>query len=366
MFVWVLAPQVETSDPNLNYYYDFSENKKEFTRAFEVLNIPWKWQPVTLNNYKQIIDEIAGSANGRLPLVFNLCDGDEVNGSPGVSIVRYLRETGVPYTGADEFFYDITTSKIPMKEAFDKAGVSNAEWFSITSKKFRLNGEFKKIAKPVIIKPAISAGSIGLGVRNVVHTEKELTDLVKDLYNGYRGWKLDCGGFVAETFIKGEEYTSLIVGSASHPKHAIIYPPVQRVFHSNLPDYEKFLSFDRLWEFYEGEKPVGDYEDFFNYYAVDEDLAKEINELSWDAYAAVGGTGYGRIDIRRDAETGKLYVLEVNAQCGLSEDENYTSIGAILRLSNRTFAEMVDNIINDALKRHSVYKSSVKAQLDAI
>ncbi len=39
--------------------------------------------------------------------------------------------------------------------------------------------------------------------------------------------------------------------------------------------------------------------------------------------------GYGRLDIRMDRQTGKMYVLEVNAQCGLSEDEDYTSIGAI-------------------------------------
>ena len=39
--------------------------------------------------------------------------------------------------------------------------------------------------------------------------------------------------------------------------------------------------------------------------------------------------GYTRIDIRQDSTTGKLYMLEANAQCGLSEDEDYTSIGAI-------------------------------------
>jgi D-alanine-D-alanine ligase len=42
-------------------------------------------------------------------------------------------------------------------------------------------------------------------------------------------------------------------------------------------------------------------------------------------------------------------VLEVNAQCGLSEDEDYTSIGAILRLSNQPFAELVKKIIETAL-----------------
>jgi hypothetical protein len=35
-------------------------------------------------------------------VVFNLCDGDEINGSPGIPVIRYLNEKGLTYTGADE------------------------------------------------------------------------------------------------------------------------------------------------------------------------------------------------------------------------------------------------------------------------
>jgi len=45
-------------------------------------------------------------------------------------------------------------------------------------------------------------------------------------------------------------------------------------------------------------------------------------------------------------------LLEVNAQCGLSEDENYTSIGAILKASDISFSEIVLEIIEDALRRN--------------
>jgi hypothetical protein len=76
-----LWPQLDTDDPNLKYYYDFDANIKEFAKAFDELGLPWKWQYVTINDYKSIIDKIADSANGHIPLVFNLCDGDEVNGA---------------------------------------------------------------------------------------------------------------------------------------------------------------------------------------------------------------------------------------------------------------------------------------------
>ena len=67
--------------------------------------------------------------------------------------------------------------------------------------------------------------------------------------------------------------------------------------------------------------------------------------MSWAAYAAVGGKGFGRVDLRMSSDSGELFVLEVNAQCGLSEDENYTSIGAILRFAGKSFAGLVREIL---------------------
>ena len=61
--------------------------------------------------------------------------------------------------------------------------------------------------------------------------------------------------------------------------------------------------------------------------------------------------GYARLDFRLDKKTGKLFVLEINAQCGLSDDENYTSIGAILRMSDKTFTDLIVEVLDDALLR---------------
>ena len=79
-----------------------------------------------------------------------------------------------------------------------------------------------------------------------------------------------------------------------------------------------------------------------------------LDQIRLDAYIAVCGMGYGRLDIRMDKNTGKLYMLEVNAQCGLSEDEDYTSIGAILRYANETFSNLIHKIIQDAFTRRNL------------
>lgn len=359
-FIWVLAPQLITEDPNLKYYYDFDANIKEFANAFDELHMPWKWQYVTLQDYKQVIDKIADSANGHIPLVFNLCDGDEVNGAPGISVIRYLEEKKLIYTGARESYYHLTTSKITMKQAFNQAGVPTALWQAITHPTQKIQGLCSTLGTPVIIKPAISGGSMGLGLKNVVSSDEEIELVIEELYKGYHGWDFTFGGLVAEKFIVGPEFTTFVTGSFHRPEQLKVYQPVERVFNEKLPDQEKFLSFDRLWDTYENEKPVGEsgYENLWEYCTPDESLQKEIIAISRKAYSAVQGTGYGRIDIRMDKDTGKMYVLEVNAQCGLSEDENYTSIGAMVRLGQNRFADMLEAILEDALSSKTIQRKT--------
>jgi D-alanine-D-alanine ligase len=352
--VWVLYPYLQTDDPNLKYYYDFSQSLREYTAAFEELQADWTWQPVTTDNYKEVIATIRKKSGRKIPLVLNLCDGDEINGTPGVSVIQELEKHKLVYTGSNEHYYRITTSKIPMKKAFDDAGVSHAKWEVIDGSPESIKGICKRLGAPLIIKPAVSGGSMGVSVKNVVYTDEELCARVEELNKGYRGWNLLADGLFVEQFITGPEFTSFIVGSSTDPSNCYVYPPVERIFHESLPEEEKFLSFDRLWEIYEDEKPMPGDENFYNYHRPDPSLIAAIEKLSMDAYIAVGGMGYGRLDIRMDKNTGKLYMLEVNAQCGLSEDEDHTSIGAILRYAEKTFAGLVRKIINDAFARRSL------------
>ncbi len=358
--VWVLSPNLQSEDDNIGYYYDFSQSIAEYSRVFTELNVNWLWQPVNMLTYRQVIENIeAEKENGKvIPVVLNLCDGDEVNGTPGVSVLKLLEEKDIIYTGADEYFYNITTSKIPMKEAFDNADVANAAWETIRDVNADCDNVFEKLGRPVIVKPAVSGGSMGVGIKNVVENKEALSQLLKQMFAGYRGWNLTADGIIAEKFITGPEYTTFISGSYNDPENAVIYTPVERVFHSSLPDKEKFLSFDRLWEIYEEESAMPGEENFYEYQLPPADLIEPIKKLSWDAYSATKGMGYTRVDLRMDAVTKKLYVLEINAQCGISEDENHTSIGAILRLSGKRFSQLVIEILNDAFVRASIKKHS--------
>ncbi|MEO7120333.1 MAG: hypothetical protein ABIY62_04520 [Ginsengibacter sp.] len=366
LFVWVLAPFVKTNDENLNYYYDYTQSIEEFTRAFKELKLKWKWQEVTNDNYKSIIDIIINSSSPENIVVINLCDGDEINGAPGINIIRHLKKSGLCFTGSDEFFYRTTTSKIIMKQVFDSRKIATPPWKIITDDPSDSKDLFKTLGSPVIIKPAISGGSLGVGIHSVVKNPIDLLAQYQKLQQGYHGWNLADGGVFAEKFIDGPEFTTLIVGNGANVRECKIYMPVERAFNESLPSHEKFLSFDRLWEMYEEETPISNNEDFYSYRTPDSFLIKNICKLSFDAYKAVRGRGYGRIDIRMDASTGKMYVLEVNAQCGLSEDENFTSIGGILRLSGNSFGSLIAMIIRNALTHKHAAKLKKAKQLELI
>ena len=361
LMVWVLVPSVDSADSTLACYNDFSQCHAEFERAFGALGIAWRWQPVTSHDFRTVIDGIVLDAARHAPVVFNLCDGDEANGVPGISVIRHLDESGLPYTGADEHFYHITTSKIDMKHAFDRAGVPTSPWDVVARDAASLRGLFKRHGAPLIVKPAVSAGSMGITIDSVVTTAKALREQIRILHDGYRGWDLASGGVFVERFIRGPEFTTFIVGSADTPERSTVYPPVERVFHAALPPTEQFLSFDRLWELYERETSLGDGQYLWEYRAAPAALQQRICDVSWAAYAALGGRGYGRVDLRMDADSGLLYVLEVNAQCGLSEDEDHTSIGAILRFADRTFHGMVREIIDGARLRRPAMPARKRA-----
>jgi D-alanine-D-alanine ligase len=351
--VWVIAPYVHTGDDNLDYYYDYTQSIDEYTRAFEKLEVDWVWQAVKMNDIDAVVAKMIEEkmTGAHFPIVLNLCDGDEINGAPGVSVIHKLLENNLVFTGSDINFYKITTSKIPMKQAFDEQLVPHASWQIIRDSMID-DQLFEHIGRPIIIKPAVSGGSMGVGIKNVVYDKIALLALIEELAKGYRGWSLMADGLIAEKYISGREFTVLICGNHQTAASIHIYEPVERVFHESLPDNERFLSFDRLWEIYESESAMPGNENFFEYHPVEKTLSDKIKTISKSAFIATGGVGYARADIRLDQHTGELFVLEINAQCGISEDENYTSIGAILKFAKVPFHELVAEIIQFGIHHH--------------
>lgn len=349
LFVWVfIAYQVEAEE--LISDYDYSTIRKELTKVFAELEIKWKWQPITLENMHAIIEEVAASRNEYLPVVLNYCDGNEIDGNPGISVIKLLEAKGIIFTGADSNFFEISSSKILMKRAFLQCSVSTAP-YEVISNLNDIEGICERLNTPLFIKPSDYYGGAGLSNKSVVHSDEEVYKHLQDLLQGQE-CKFTLGNIFVERFIDGREFTILIVGSAKNHKELKIYPPLELIFHSSLSKFEKVKSHQIHLE--------NSLEGFLTGQLVISPLSDQIYDLAKRAYCAVEGNGYGRVDIRMDNASQELFVLEVNANCGISSqpispflEDGQTSVGTILHQAGIPFAQLISEIIAEAFARNS-------------
>ena len=333
--------------------YDLPAFRDELHGWFAALGYEWQWVPVTLKNLRSTIDGLDEACRAHRCLVMNLCDGNEVDGSPGVSVVRALEDAAIPFTGSSSFFYDITTYKVALKSLLRDRGISTAPFVALRDLPrdiVRLDAE---VGYPAFVKPEVSAGSGGIGLKSRVHDPEGVMARVAALLAGEDGEFYRRSGIFAERFIDGPEFTVLVVADRRAPHGARAYPPAQRLFHSALPRHERFLSYDRYWSEYKEESRLPEGEPFYRFGKAPAHLRDRLADLAVRAFAAVGGQGYGRVDIRLEEQSDELFVLEVNANCGISGDKE-TSVGEILLQSEIPATSLVAEILRDAYDRHAV------------
>ena len=333
--------------------YDLPAFRDELHGWFAALGYEWRWVPVTLNNLRSTIDGLEPSRLAHRCLVMNLCDGNEVDGSPGLSVVRALEDSGLPYTGGSTFFYDITTYKVALKTRASRArrGDGALRRAARSARGCRESGGRGRV--PAFVKPEVSAGSGGIGLKSRVHNAGEVMARVTALLASEDGEFYRKSGIFAERFIDGPEFTVLVVSDQAAPHGARAYPPAQRLFHSALPRHERFLSYDRYWSEFKEEPRLPEGEPFYRFGQAPARLRDRLADLAVRAFVAVGGQGYGRVDVRLEERTDELFVLEVNANCGISGDKE-TSVGEILLQSDIPATRLVSEILRDAYDRHRV------------
>ncbi len=335
--IWAFVPFAVREGRLEGFDFDTLQTKRELAQAFRELELAWIWQPIVDTNVDSIIAQV-----GRRSIVLNLCDGIEEAGTPGLCVVTALERAGIPFTGADSHFYQISTSKLIMKEMLIAAGGPTPAFEAL---KGPVNGICSRVGAPLLVKPDVGAASAGVFLRSKVSRDEDVETLRNELLSATLPQFCDARVFFAERFIDGPEFTVFVLGDWKDPASVRCLPAVERVFNSSIPDGEKFLTFEHYWGFYHDEMPDG--KPFYGYASTGSQLAPAIEEISRHAYVAVHGKGYARVDLRMDRATGEIFVLEVNANCGLSEDDQ-TSTGCILKLAGMTLAGLLRTILRDA------------------
>jgi D-alanine-D-alanine ligase len=159
---------------------------------------------------------------------------------------------------------------------------------------------------PLIVQAGQEHAGIGLDRHSVVHTKTQLMQKVRQVLTEFNQPAL------VQRFLSGREFNVGIIGG-----RRLRVLPLAEVDYAALPaGIPPIMSYAAKWlqnsVEYKRTKVICPA-------AVEPDLAREISRTAIRAFRAVGGWGYGRVDIRLD-EAGVARVLDVNCNCSLEAD----------------------------------------------
>lgn len=333
--------------------YGTAAYRAEVAGWFQSLGMDFTWWEVHLGNIGQIIEALTERIQSRAGIAFNLCDGIETDGFPGLTVVRSLEARGIPFTGADSAFYAISTSKLEMKRRFARAAVPCAPGFLIADSQnpgngFDIESLTVAVGFPCILKLDLASNGLGLTRNSVARTPEELLRRI-ELVNPDAGSgeeDLRRYGLFAEKYLAGREFTVLVVTDPDAPSGTHVYPAVEMRYNAATPEAERILFRGHR----DAPSPYGAPGPHCTYVIAGNELQPQVMSLAQDAFHAVGGNGYARVDIRMDDDSGHLFVLEVNANCGLSIEEPTIILG--VEAAGRTYAELIAEILRAGWHRH--------------
>ena len=162
------------------------------------------------NNARSLMDVIRDYyAEHKNRPAFTLAQLYYGDGYPGIKTVRALEESGLPYTGADAAFYELTTPKTLLKERLLRHGVSTSPFVTIKDPQVDVPRAGALLSYPLIIKPDVSAASFGISIKSVVHDEVAGIPQAQNAIASERDPENYYEGVFAERFIPGREFTVL-------------------------------------------------------------------------------------------------------------------------------------------------------------
>lgn len=261
-------------------------------------------------------------------MFFNLCDGALDEDRAGISVVDALERFKVPFTGADSKHFEPT--KLDMKMLAYFAGIEVPAYAHMTPQD-DIETVCAHLNFPVIVKHTSGYNSVGMTKRSLCQSMDELK------FEATRFMKL-FGDVLVEEYIEGVEVTVLACEDP-HTGKTRVFTPIQ----FNFPVGESFKHFDLKWVDFGQTRcaPVSD-----------PVLAEKCKAVGASAFEnLLGGIGYGRSDLRVDA-SGKVFMLEINPNCGLFYPECDGSADLILANDPYTAAGFAKLMIEAAIMRN--------------
>jgi len=247
-------------------------------------------------------------------ICFNIAEG--LGGDAREAQVPALLEMfRIPYTGSRVLTNGISLDKTLTKRIWRDRRLPVAPFQEFITGEEPLRPE---LVFPLFVKPAREGTGMGVDVKAIVKTERELRERAKWVIDRYQQPAL------VETFLPGREFTVGILGRSNaklygrnpewYDKDGFLRLPVLELDSSRSITPQVYGIAAKAKRVNEEGAPG-----YMCPASIEPDLAKKLQHLAWRAHTLLGALDVSRTDIRLDDENNPR-LMEINTLPGLTRD----------------------------------------------
>jgi D-alanine-D-alanine ligase len=216
------------------------------------------------------------------------------------TVQELLEVMGIPHTGSGVSACIRASDKVLAKHAMRDAGIPTPDFFAFSETAFKDLGAAsalpaieERLEFPIVVKPASQGSALGI---KFARTADDVPAALVAAFSYDRKVLL-------ERHVVGRELAVSVIDDEHGPR---VLPIVEAV-----PKEEDFYDFEARYE-------IGRTE-FVCPAELSDEVSARASELALEVYSLLGCAGFARVDLMLEADSGSLFVLEVNAIPGMTE-----------------------------------------------
>jgi D-alanine-D-alanine ligase len=262
---------------------------------------------------------------GKFDLAFNMCEGIDGIATLEPAVIGVLELFGIPFTGASSYTTNVCLRKHVVNTLLDKAGLPVPRFGAV-----RRGGALPSVGYPAIVKPAAEDASLGIEQRSVVRNARQMAERVHAMLESWEE-------IIVQRYIDGREVNVGVIGDT--------VLPIAEIDFEGMPEGSwKIVTYQSKWI-------TGSEEDLGAVprcpAKLPKKVAQEAKNVALAAWKLVGGTGYGRVDMRIDSE-GRPWILEVNANPDIAPDAGLARMAGV---AGMPYSALIREICQHGLNR---------------
>jgi len=230
----------------------------------------------------------------------------------------------IPYTFSDPLVLSLTLHKGMTKRVIRDAGIPTSPFATVSNEP---DIGMVDLPYPLFVKPNAEGTGKGIDSKSKVNNFNELKEVCLSLLQRYKS------GLIVETYLPGREFTVAIAGTGN-TSHSL------GVMEVILKDSAESFAYSYINKEFCEEHVI--------YRLVDDEAAKESEEVALAAWRCLNCRDAGRVDIRFDTG-GKASFMEVNPLAGLHP--RHSDLPIICNFQGIPYIALIRMIMESALKR---------------